>query len=413
MVETGLRLGVAALCGLAVGVEREWSASRGDRAPRFAGVRTFLLLGLLGGLAAELSQRGLAGGSAVLLAATGVLVAVAYVMAARSGDVDGTTEVAALVVLAAGLLAGSGRLAVASAVSAVTALVLVEKTRIHAAVRNIDSSALLAGARFAVLALVVLPLLPEGPFGPSPGLRPRELWALVLLFSGLSFAGFIALRLVGPGRGHGVAGLLGGLVSSTAVTLTFARESRTAQAPARALAVGVIAACTVLYLRVAILSAALNAELARAEVLYLAVPFGVGLLLAVLAFRRQDPAAAESPTPDNPLRLGAAVKMALAFQLVLYAVHWAQGRFGDSGMVASAALLGLTDVDALTYSVAKLETGRTASAAGAQALAIGILSNTVLKLVLAVAVGRGPFRRLAGGGLAALAAAGLATLLLV
>src|SRR5262245_56006668 len=138
MVETGLRLGVAALCGLAVGVEREWSASRGDRAPRFAGVRTFLLLGLLGGLAAELSQRGLAGGSAVLLAATGVLVAVAYVMAARSGDVDGTTEVAALVVLAAGLLAGSGRLAVASAISAVTALVLVEKTRIHAAVRNID-----------------------------------------------------------------------------------------------------------------------------------------------------------------------------------------------------------------------------------------------------------------------------------
>jgi uncharacterized membrane protein (DUF4010 family) len=226
MMETVLRLGVAALGGLAVGVEREWSSSRGERAPRFAGVRTFLLLGLIGGLAADLHVRGETVAGALLLAAAAALVVAAYVMAARGGDVDGTTEVAALLVLAVGMLAGLGQLALASALSAATALVLVEKTRIHSLVQAMQPQTLQAGARFAVLALVVLPLLPEGPFGPSPGIRPRELWALVLLFSGLSFAGFIALRLAGPGRGHGVAGLLGGLISSTVVALTFARESR-------------------------------------------------------------------------------------------------------------------------------------------------------------------------------------------
>jgi nucleotide-binding universal stress UspA family protein len=142
----------------------------------------------------------------------------------------------ALVVLAAGYLAGLGRLGPASAIFAVTALVLVEKSRIHGLVHRIRSETLEAAARFAVLALVVLPLLPEGPFGPGPGLRPRELWALVLVFSGLSFAGFVAPRVVGGDRGWGLSGMLGGLISSTAVTLTHARESRQSPGLGRALA---------------------------------------------------------------------------------------------------------------------------------------------------------------------------------
>ena len=231
-LQVATRLGVAALGGLAVGIEREWSTRARARPARFAGVRTFLLIGLLGGLGATLSElAGPAIGLTVIAAAAALVVGAYIVTAAQGGDVDGTTEVSALVVLAAGAVAGTGRLALASALSALTVLVLVEKSRIHTLVHRLRSETIEAAARFAVLALVVLPLLPEGPFGPAPGLRPRELWALVLLFSGLSFGGFLALRLVGPDRGYALAGLLGGLVSSTAVTLSFSRESRHEAAP--------------------------------------------------------------------------------------------------------------------------------------------------------------------------------------
>jgi uncharacterized membrane protein (DUF4010 family) len=166
-----------------------------------------------------------------------------------------------------------------------------------------EPQALQAGARFAVLALVVLPLMPAGPFGPAPGIRPRELWVFVLLFSGLSFAGYIALRLLGPGRGHAVAGLLGGLVSSTVVTLNFARESRQQAGLGRALALGIIAACTVLYVRVTLLSSMLSPAVGLAVVRYFAVPLLAGVLVALVLMRRRDSEPADAPLPRNPLRL--------------------------------------------------------------------------------------------------------------
>jgi uncharacterized membrane protein (DUF4010 family) len=405
-----MRLGVAALGGLAVGVEREWSARTRARPARFAGVRTFLLLGLLGGLATALADRAGPAAGLIVLAAAAALVVGAYVVTARGGDVDGTTEVSALVVLAAGALAGGGHLALASALSALTALVLVEKSRIHGLVHQLRSETIEAGARFAVLALVVLPLLPEGPFGPAPGLRPRELWALVLLFSGLSFGGFLALRLAGPDRGYAVAGLLGGLVSSTAVTLSFARESRGETAPGRALGTGVIAACTVLLIRVGVLATALNPAVGWQLVPYLLLPLALGFG-SVLVARRWETSRTGAPLPGNPLRLGAAIQMALAFQAVLYVVEWLRRWLGSPGVLLSAAGLGLTDVDALTYALTRGPIDGTDAAPAAQALALGVLANTVLKLALALVIGRRAFRRTAGGGLTALAVGSLAALL--
>jgi uncharacterized membrane protein (DUF4010 family) len=404
------RLGVAALGGLAVGIEREWSARARARPPRFAGVRTFLLLGLLGGLASTLFDHVGPLVGLVVLGAAAALVVGAYVVTARGGDVDGTTEVSALVVLAAGTLAGRGHLALASALAALTALVLVEKSRIHGLVHRLRSEAIEAAARFAVLALVVLPLLPEGPFGPAPGFRPRELWALVLLFSGLSFAGFLALRLVGPDRGYAVAGLLGGLVSSTVVTLSFARESRGESGSGRALATGVIAACTVLLIRVGVLATALNPAIGQRLVPYLLLPLALGLG-SVMVARRWEASHTGAPLPGNPLRLGAAIQMALAFQAVLYVVEWVRRWLGSPGVLLSAAGLGFTDMDALTYAMTRSSTDGTETATTVQALAVGVLANTLLKLVLVLVIGRGDFRRVAGLGLAVLAVGSLAALL--
>jgi len=411
-LDVAVRLGVATLGGLAVGIEREWSMKERARPPRFAGVRTFAFLGLIGGLSAELYNLSLPGAGVALLGATCFLVVVAYGITGQGGDVDGTTEVSALVVLAAGTLAGTGRLMLASGLYAITALMLVEKSRIHSLVHRIRSQTLEAAARFAVLALVILPLLPEGPFGPPPGVRPRELWALVLIFSGLSFAGFVALSLAGPERGYRLAGLLGGLISSTAVTFTFSRESREQPEHRRALAVGVVAACTVLLMRVWLLATVLNPAVGARTVPYLAPPFLVGLAAVGLSLRKDPTRTSETTVPGNPLRLAAAMQMVLVFQAVLYATQWIGGRFGSPGILVSAALLGLTDMDALTYSMVTLGSESVRVATAAQALALGALANTLLKLALALTLGRGVFRRVAGVGLAALAVATAATVLL-
>src|SRR5262245_5295365 len=355
-LQVATRLGVAALGGLAVGIEREWSTRARARPARFAGVRTFLLVGLLGGLAATLADLTGPATGLVLLAAMAALVVGAYLAAVRGGDIDGTTEVSALVVLAAGAIAGRGHLALGSALVALTALVLVEKSRIHALVHRLQSETIEAAARFAVLALVVLPLLPEGPFGPPPGFRPRELWVLVLLFSGLSFGGFLALRLAGPDRGYAVAGLLGGLVSSTAVTLSFARESRNQPAPGHALGTGVIAACTVLLVRTGVLATGRSPAIGRRLAPYLLLPLVVGLGVTI-AVRRGAASTTAASLPGNPLRLVASIQMGLAFQAVLYVVEWVRRWFGSAGLLVSAAGLGLTDMEALRYGLTRVAVG--------------------------------------------------------
>ena len=202
---------IATLGGAAVGLERQWSGHALGPSARFAGIRTFTMLGAVGGLAGWLWLTGVTTLAAVLLGGGVAIVAAAYFAGSRR-DIDGTTEVAALVVLAAGVLAGLGSVTLASGIFALVTLLLVEKSRLHALVGRLDDVGLRSGVRFGVMALVVLPLLPEGPYGPLGGVRPRELWMLVLFFSGLSFAGFVARRVVGPGRGYFVTGLLGGLI---------------------------------------------------------------------------------------------------------------------------------------------------------------------------------------------------------
>lgn len=388
------RLAVAALAGFAVGIEREWSAGREKLNTRFGGVRTFLLLGLIGGIASTLAREIDPLIGAVVLGGALAIVAGAYLISGWQGTIDATTEVAAVVVLGAGALAGWGLIVPASAIAAITALALVSKGRLHGAVAKLRSEELDAAARFAALALVVLPLLPAGPFAGFGGLEPRKLWGLVLVFAGLSFAGYIAMRVAGPDRGYGLAGLLGGIVSSTAVTLNFARESRRDESARIPLALGVVAACTVLPVRVGALSFALNREVGLALLPALALPLLAGLVFvgAALWHARGLSASGTAKLPDNPLRLGSAIQMVLLFQAVLWLLGLAKERLGEGGIVGGAALLGLTDLDALTFSAAELARGGLAPEIAARALLVGMTANTLFKATLAGALGAGAFR---------------------
>jgi uncharacterized membrane protein (DUF4010 family) len=411
-LDMAVRLAVAGLIGLAIGIEREWSGHASGPRARFAGVRTFLMLGLIGGMAGWLSLD-LPVLALVLLAGSALLATAAYVIGSfQTGDRDGTTEVAALLVLATGTLAGLGHASVAAGVAAVAVLALAEKSRIREFVTQIGEMELRAALHFAVLAVVVLPLLPAGPYGPYDAIRPRERWIVVLIFSGLNFLGYLARRAVGSERGYGIAGLLGGLVSSTAVTLGFSRESRSSPQYDKALALGVVGACTVLLPRVLVVSLALSPPVAGHLVKYLLAPLIIGGALVVHSLLRQPQSHAASAAVDpNPLRLGSAIQMTLAFAVVLLAVPAAERVWGSSGVLGSAALLGLTDMDALTYSMSRLGNSDGNAALAARAIAIGLLSNTLLKLALVLMIGSGDFRLRAGAGLMVLALATLAGLL--
>jgi uncharacterized membrane protein (DUF4010 family) len=393
---------VATLGGAAIGLEREWSGHASGPQARFGGIRTFTLLGALGGIAGWLSISGLLPLAVVLLAASSAIVIVGYVAASRA-SVDATTEVAAIVVLAAGTLSGAGHLLPGSALVTATALLLVEKTRLHTLVARIDDQSLRASVRFAAMACVILPLLPPGPYGPYDVVKPRELWALVIFFSGLSFVGWILKRVVGASQGVILSGLLGGIVSSTSVTLTFARESRDAEAARVPLAAGVVGACTVMLLRVTIACAVLNRPLALAVAPYMAVGFVIGAAVTLIAWRTNTPAN-ELETRESPLRVTSALQMAALFQVVLLVTAFVKSRWGSSAVVATSAIVGLTDLDALTLSLAR--TGAGGDVQGTTvALVVGVLSNTLLKLVVAGTVGRGWFRVMTTGALGAVAIA--------
>ena len=409
-----IRLAIAGMIGLAAGLEREWSGHATGPDARFAGLRTFLLLGAAGGIAGSLGAAGYPQLAAAIALSASALCVVAYGMAVRraTATTDGTTEAAALVVVALGVIAGVGWIGLAAGAGAVVVLALSEKTRLHWLVQRLGEPELRAGLQFAVLAVVVLPLLPSGPYLGVVGLRPRALWAIVLLFSGLNFAGFIARRAAGAHRGYKIAGALGGVISSTAVTLSFSRQSRRDGELSTALAGGVIAACTVLVPRVILVSAVLNPGVAVKLLPFLAPPFLIGAALVAFGSRTEgDTSKRAGDTPENPLHLGAAIRMAVAFQVAMTLIAWVRQYWGVPGLFATAAALGLTDVDALTVSMSRQQALLDASIA-ARAITVGILANTFMKLGIAVVLGRSSFRRRTSIGLAALAAGTTAGLFL-
>lgn len=446
----GFDLLVAALAGLAVGLEREWSGHTVGPDGRFAGLRTFTLLALMGGIGGWLMRLDHELIAACIVAGAILFPNVAYGSAMKrpGTTVDGTTEVSAMLVVAIGVASGSGHRTLASAVATLVVVLLAEKSALQSALKRLDVRELRATAQFAVMALVILPILPNGSYGPYGAFQPRQLWTVVLLFSALNFAGYVARRVIGETRGLGVTGLLGGLVSSTAVSLNFSRRSRIEPALSAPLALGVAAACTMLLPRILVIASGLERALLPELLPLLTPPFlaGVGVIAVALWQERttrpevqpdvqtdiqrdvqpvSQPAvphgseaeASATPSPaarngmlQNPLAVGTSLQMAIAFQLVLFIIAWIQATVGNPGVLASAALLGLTDMDALTLSMTRLAGDASQAHVAAMAIGIGVTANSVLKLLLVLVLGSAGFRVRAGAALLILGVSGTLTL---
>lgn len=413
-MDAAVRLAIAALIGLGIGTERQWSGHASGPEARFAGMRTFFMLGLVGGVAGLLLASGSDLAASALIAGCAALAVVAFVLATRrpGSELDATTEVAAIVVVALGALAGLGWIVLASGAGSVVVLVLSEKSRLHATVGKLEEAELRGALRFAVLALVVLPILPERTLVAGVEIQPRTIWMIVLFFCALNYAAFVARRLVSPDRGYGVAGALGGFISSTAVTLLYSRRSRSQPELAKPLAGGVIAACTVLVPRVLIVSAVISPSVSWRLLPYIGPALIVGAALTAWSVRDAAGATVAEDARVSPLRLRLAIQMALAFQLSMLAIDYVRARWSLPGLYATASFLGLTDVDALTVSMSRMP-DELAAGIAARAIAVGILANTLFKSLVAATLGGEEFRWRAAVGLLLMAATATAALLLM
>lgn len=351
---------IATLLGLLVGLERE--RKRQDRGSIFAGIRTFPLIALFGALSALLQP--LVGAAVVPLGllALGTLLALSYWRTSQGDKVGGTTEVAALVTFGLGVTAGLGFYVTALAGAVIATGVLSLRTELHALAGRLTSEDLYAVVRFAAVSLVVLPLVPDAAYGPWGVLNPRTIWLLVVLISGVSFVGYVATQLFGTQRGLLFSGVVGGLASSTAVTLSFSGRSRELQAQAEPgdggsgatlLATGVLLATNMTLVRLLVYLSVIKPALVTAVLPPFAGLSAVTLLGAGLLYRRGRSQTAQLPALENPFRLRPALTFALLYAAVALAARAAQELLGPEGLYAAGVLGGLTQLDAITLSVAQ------------------------------------------------------------
>jgi uncharacterized membrane protein (DUF4010 family) len=396
---TWQQLAISVALGLLVGLQREWSDHP-------AGIRTFTLITVLGSLTALLGDdQGPWLLAAGLLAVAGAMVAMMRLRGAQASDgqPELTSVIAALVMYLVGAAVVSGQTGLAVAIAGTTAVLLHWKKPLHGFVDRIGEPAIRAVFRLVLIALVILPLLPDQTYGPYDVLNPHRVWLMVVLIVGISVGSYLTHHLVGRRAGLVAGGVLGGLISSTATTVSSARQSKLAPETSTTAAAVIVIASTLAFVRVAVEVAIVAPRLGAAVLPQFAVVAGMMAVMSAIAYVRARSSDAGPPAVQDPTDLKAALVFGALYAVVLLGVAAAEAHLGNVGMYVIATLSGLTDVDAITLSTAELmKTERIAVDTGWRMMMIAALSNVAFKWA-AVAL-LGPRRLLAPVGLMFLAA---------
>ncbi|MBC8496060.1 MAG: MgtC/SapB family protein [Anaerolineales bacterium] len=391
-----LRFGAAIAIGFMIGLQREFAKQK-KKKELVAGERTFAILGLAGALAAMAADHL---GSPLpffgVILTLGIFTAVAYFIDAWRGHIGLTTEVAMLVTIMVGALCYWGYLTLAVALGIVTTALLSLKLETDRFVRALTREDIFAALQFAVISAIILPVLPNESFLPPPFdvLNPFKIWLMVVFISGISFLGYVAIKVIGPEQGIGLTGFLGGMVSSTAVTLSFSERSNRQPELAKPFALAIMTAWTVMFSRVLIEVGVLNRALLSVVWIPLAAAGFVGLLYVFFLYFSQRAAEKGDIQFSNPFDLGSAIKFGLLYALVLLISRAAQMYFGDTGILVSSLISGVADVDAITLSMAELSnTGGLDIAIASRAIVVAAMSNTIVKGGIALMGGSKALRR--------------------
>jgi len=383
-------LAVALAIGLMIGSERGWKSRDSAEGARAAGLRTFGLIALLGGIAGRLVHDSGLLPAAIVFAGVAVLLTAMYVVEAqRNADVGGTTEVAGLLTFMLGVLAGVGQLAMASATAVVVVVILASKRQLHGWLGQLSRPELVAALKLLVISVVLLPLLPNQGYGPWDSLNPYVIWWMVVLIASISFIGYFAVRLAGARAGITFTALFGGLASSTAVTLHLSRLATAEDARHRLLAGGILLACGTMFLRILVVVSVIQIQLLPA----LLVPALVmGLLVLLPAFWLIGRAGGEESggrlTQNNPLDLRSALIFGLLLALIMLLGKALTEWLGDAGVYLLAAASGVADVDAITLSLARLSEEDLSQRAATLGILIAAAVNSLVKAGISLSVGQ-------------------------
>jgi uncharacterized membrane protein (DUF4010 family) len=373
---------VALMIGILVGVEREFSKREGEADDLFAGVRTFPIISLAGFAAAAAADYIAWAYPIAFLFLAGLTIAAYLNQAFRQNRPGTTTLMAALVVFLLGGLSFWGELGLASSTAVIMALFLSYKLELHNLVTRLSVTDVQGIILLALITVVILPVLPDSDLGPGGIFNPRTTWLMVVFIAAISFTGYGLSKIMGDRAGIISTGLLGGLVSSTAVTLTFTRRCRETPARAGAYATAIALATTTLYPRIVLILLVWSPAMVNDLLLPFSIFFVAGLIVSVVLWRLHTNREIRRMEMRNPLEMRFAVQFGLLFAAILAVVQLAYEFFGAKGVVVTGFVAGLEGLDAITLSVGRMVPGTIDPVTAARALLLAVVANTLVKGVV-------------------------------
>ena len=384
------RLALALAIGFLIGVERGWRERDAGEGERTAGLRTFALIGLAGGIFALLAQSlGVVAFAAGFLAVAGAITLFRWRESLHEGGFGATSLIAAFLTFALGAYAVAGSMVAAVAAAVATAAILAAKGWLHSWLKTLTWEELRSALVLFAMTFVVLPVLPDRGFGPYEALNPRSLWLMTIAIAGVSFLGYVAVKIAGTRFGPLIAVIAGGVVSSTITTVDMARRARAAPKAERAYLAGAVAASATMFVRVAAIVAVFGPALLPRVAGSLAAALAVSVAAALVVDRpwRSRKGDGEGSRLTNPFELRTVLLFGLMLAVVMLLSTAASETFGEGGGVLFAAVAGIGDVDAITLSMTEVAGGVVSEPAAAIAILVAVAANSASKTVLATAAG--------------------------
>ena len=379
--EIFIQLLAALAIGLLIGLERGWSGRQEEEGVRIAGLRTFSLIGLLGGIWAIISVEF---GEWLLLAAflaISILIIVAHVLDARkSGDLGTTTAFSMMLTFSLAAWAALGYYNYALPAAVVVVALLGMKPVLHKWISNIETEEIYAGIKLLIISVILLPLLPNRGFGPWEAINPYWIWLMVVLICGISFVGYFAIKHIGNRLGTLVTSITGGLASSTAVTLSLAEFAKKYTVKKLFMG-GVMIASSIMFIRVLVEVAIVNPALLSTLWLPVSVMFAGVLAGGYWLWKGSSERNSVEPELelDNPFQLTMALKFGFLLAVIMFLAAAMQDLFGDQGIYALSIISGLMDVDAITLSLARLALADLSHEVAVMGIVLAASTNTIIK----------------------------------
>ncbi|WP_199451080.1 MgtC/SapB family protein [Vibrio harveyi] len=380
---------VALLLGAIVGTQRGWVMRNSVEGSRVAGIRTFSLVGLLGGLVGILANLYTPLLLSFALIALVILACIAFVIQQKkSEDISITGVVSLVITFVLGSLAVSSEPVLAAAAAVITAVVLDNKRELHQALQRLQEYELDAALRLLLISIVLLPLLPNQAYGPWNALNPYEIWWMVVLIASISFVGYFAIKIGGAKRGILFTSVFAGLSSSTALTLQFSHLSREQSSISPLLASGILLSCGTMFPRLLIVLSVINPQLVT-----LLWPIVMIMMIALYfpawwIWRRSEVGKVEqSNKQTNPLALQSALFFGVVLAVIMLLSHALSDLFGNAGVLILSALSGITDVDTISLALGRQSTQTLSVETAALGILIAASVNTVVKMGMVVAIG--------------------------